>query len=604
MTIYPEGRANKEVHVGPDGELFLATNNILEIAFGEVAPQERYLDVFKRNIEARRDFCTAFGIRYLHVVSPDKHNVYRHSFGDRIKFCLANFFGERTQVDFLYPADHLRSFLPKRVYKRNDTHWTSFGTAQVCALMAKQVGLPAEQVGLGLDEMLASIRPETVEEVGDLASKMTVQEVEHIPVVNRAWESLTLTNNLQAGNDGAVVLVLSRHARSRGRLIIFGDSFLRDSLDFLSVYFREVFFCRSRFLHKEIVAQAQPDYVITENAERYLGYVQPDSEAPPCFMIAPLLAREVDYSVETAAALSSFLNPDCKRFKNILQEKTGWTAYDAQAGDENHKNIESLPEKMRLFRSLQESGKLRAVLSALDRQEPASPLASKLHDLLGEAEPDLDPAESTIIAGLVDQGKVCFDVGAGSGAYSILLGQRVGVEGQVYAFEPAPLNRAYLQRRISDLRLSQITVEPLLISNRMRALTAPGIDVPGQAAGVPSASDIQEMTLDHYVTQTKMARIDLVRLGAGTQAGSVLQGSFNLIAKHRPYIIMQVAYEAGADPKQLERSLNLLRMAGYTLCAIRSKPWPHVKLFPKPDYGQPFRTTLFCYHGPRNDAHS
>ena len=49
---------------------------------------------------------------------------------------------------------------------------------------------------------------------------------------------------------------------------------------------------------------------------------------------------------------------------------------------------------------------------------------------------------------LVHSGMLTFDVGANAGYYTLLLARRVGPNGRVVAFEPNPINVAYLREHL------------------------------------------------------------------------------------------------------------------------------------------------------------
>ncbi|TOL26640.1 hypothetical protein CGI02_10275 [Vibrio parahaemolyticus] len=48
---------------------------------------------------------------------------------------------------------------------------------------------------------------------------------------------------------------------------------------YLSLVYKRVIFCRTRYFHKEVFDNINPDIVLTGNAERYLSHVNSDDRA-------------------------------------------------------------------------------------------------------------------------------------------------------------------------------------------------------------------------------------------------------------------------------------------------------------------------------------
>jgi ADP-heptose:LPS heptosyltransferase/tetratricopeptide (TPR) repeat protein/glycosyltransferase involved in cell wall biosynthesis len=407
-------RLENDVAVADDGELFLASSSrrTLDYAFGRIKPAEKYIEIFRDNIERRKAFCSSMGASYRHFVAPDKHRVYRESFFSNADFSFAEHFVAQSGVDIVYPAEYLRSFLPERVYKRTDTHWSPLGIALICVLVARELGLSEASVEAGKRDILSSLTPMQRRISGDLGSKVSPPEYEFVPVVEPNWRQDRFNNGLTTGNDGILEVVLSGHPNSHGRLVIFGDSYFRECLDFLGVYFREILFCRTRYFHEEAVRAARPDYVITENAERYLGLVAPDADAPPIFMMAPLLGREPRFSVEASAVFSHFLNPTSSVFANLVQKRIGWSRSagfsrevpSAASAVEVAPTVSDLASRMRTAWSFVREKKAAHALEALGTIDHADQGSADIHWLLGNIyrlEGRDDAAEEEFKRGLV-----------------------------------------------------------------------------------------------------------------------------------------------------------------------------------------------------------
>lgn len=324
-------RLDGEVAVGTNDELYLASpeRKTLEYAFGKLRPDRKHVDRFAQNILQRKNFCSERGIKYIHFVAPDKHCVYMEDFlalseNDAI-FSFADYYIEESGASFIYPVDYFRSLFPRRIYKRTDTHWTPYGTAMACALIAREFGLSEDRIQEGLKNSLDSLSERQISISGDLGSKLTPQHTEYVQLVQPAWQEIRMDNNLKTGNDGIIRILLSGNSNSKGKLLIFGDSYGSSCLDFLGAYFREILFCRSRYFHEEIAISARPDYIMTENVERYLALVASDSEAPPMLMMAHLTGKQPQYDVRFATLLSYYLQPKAKQFAKTVASEFGWS---------------------------------------------------------------------------------------------------------------------------------------------------------------------------------------------------------------------------------------------------------------------------------------
>jgi hypothetical protein len=86
------------------------------------------------------------------------------------------------------------------------------------------------------------------------------------------------------GNTGNVCILHSPSSLTGKRLLIFGDSFIKDALPFFAPIFRDIVYIRSPNFQSDIVELIQPDFVITSNAERYLCNVTADSLSSPLLL--------------------------------------------------------------------------------------------------------------------------------------------------------------------------------------------------------------------------------------------------------------------------------------------------------------------------------
>jgi hypothetical protein len=70
-----------------------------------------------------------------------------------------------------------------------------------------------------------------------------------------------------------------------------------------------------------MVAQIRPDFIVTENVERYLSFIKSDDERPPFLLYPYLTVKPVAYSpsrefVEVFSAIMSFPRKRYREFAN------------------------------------------------------------------------------------------------------------------------------------------------------------------------------------------------------------------------------------------------------------------------------------------------
>jgi hypothetical protein len=343
--------AGKEPMVleGGDDYLFLTGGNhrTLSLIREENQPKASSIEAFWSNLQGRRALCQEMGAAYVHLVSPDKAFVQRENFPikigipilERYRQALASTTRDETQAHLCYPLDALRDE-PQQVCSKVDSHFTPIGSLccleSVLKLAIKQHPLSdasnkesrateklsdqgilantphkqeiTNQVDAEKNSCIhppvSSIDPSilrlwvlenTIEQgvwSGDLGSKLDPPREETKATIKIPRSIKLISNQIIRGNDGICdIFINSDHIADSPRALIFGDSFARGLAPMLSRMFGIVMFCRSRYVHDEIVRGFKPQLVISQNAERYLANVTHDDLRPP-FLLYPSLRAE------------------------------------------------------------------------------------------------------------------------------------------------------------------------------------------------------------------------------------------------------------------------------------------------------------------------
>ena len=307
--VPPDPRIQGEVLVADDGELFLVggAHSPLAHALGlrRVAP--RSMENFRYNLAARAQHCQDAGVGFVHLVAPDKQSVLRESFAIPEALSLGERYAAETGAAFCFPVPELRAMAPRPAYETTDTHWSAEGAGVIACLLARRLGLPADDIAAGQALLDRTLVPASKPFAGDLGRKF---EPPRTNVANRRAPGFPVRHydSFAEGNTGTMRLALATGHAPPHRLLIFGDSFLQICMKELTAFFGEVLLCRSPFLHPEIMLGFQPDFVITQNAERYLSVVRSDSEAPPFLLQPQIKGRQVTATPEAMTALAAALS--------------------------------------------------------------------------------------------------------------------------------------------------------------------------------------------------------------------------------------------------------------------------------------------------------
>lgn len=302
------------IHVGRDSWLFLktGTNDIL----GQLERPEAMAELiwaWRSLVSNRERRLRALGIRYRHVVAPDKLVIYdNHLDGITIAPAASPAYrllhaepdlgpawrrGPRalyadwrrrkrwrqTCIDLVAPMRAARDTAD--LYCRTDTHWSFDGCYLAYAEICRAFGT----------EPRADLRdrPFTpVDHDGDLGSAFDpprrapsrAYRIQRDAV--RTYASPIVAAREKAGllhtlHGGANVVYRNETAADPRRLALFGDSFSHVMPYMLTILlaetFREVHFVWSTSLDWSYIARTKPDLVLTEVAERFMAQLPDDS---------------------------------------------------------------------------------------------------------------------------------------------------------------------------------------------------------------------------------------------------------------------------------------------------------------------------------------
>ena len=280
-------RIENEVLLTSNGVAFLAGGNhsVLKFATGELKPSDASIANFRENIGARMRHARDRGIRYAHLIFPDKQSVLEDEFpfGPVVKLGHRYLRGlsEDMRLQVLYPHAELKA--SAEPFYPLDTHLTDAGSLVVLRMLLRAVGIEADR---RLDHIAERIN-KPLHWSGDLGSKLTPRLYQNGLRLDPDWRMASFQSP-GGFNDGLVDILFSPQAPIAQTVLLFGDSFFRMMLDQLGAVFQRVICLRTRYYHPEMIELVKPDIVFSGNAERYLSNVDTDANAS-AFSLYPQL---------------------------------------------------------------------------------------------------------------------------------------------------------------------------------------------------------------------------------------------------------------------------------------------------------------------------
>lgn len=191
-----------------------------------------------------------------------------------------------------------------------------------------------------------------------------------------------------------------------------------------------------------------------------------------------------------------------------------------------------------------------------------------------------EPATTAALLAAVRPGMRVLDVGANFGWFTLLLAQRVGPQGRVFAFEPVSHWRRQLRRHLIANGLAdrvvvvpyglsdQASERPIVVGDSSATLHWAGGEVPR------AVEHVELRALDDAVAALGIDRIDLVKLDLDGHEPRFLRGAAKSLARWRPLVSLEFAqhclHEDGSDVRQ---QAALLHALDYELCQEDGRPY-------------------------------
>lgn len=192
---------------------------------------------------------------------------------------------------------------------------------------------------------------------------------------------------------------------------------------------------------------------------------------------------------------------------------------------------------------------------------------------------------------LCKSGMTVVDIGANIGYYTLLLAKLVGPMGKVIAFEPAQWAFSKLKRNLELNDFDNITLEKKALSNENRQdqvrhfycswpLHTNSEDQIHPIHHGRAMKDIVDFaTLDHYVKQKGIKKIDLIKLDVDGHEFKVIQGAVKTLRSFKPLIVMELSsYTLEEVGDNIADLVSLLSGLGFSFYSERG-----LSMFPSVD---------------------
>ncbi len=176
---------------------------------------------------------------------------------------------------------------------------------------------------------------------------------------------------------------------------------------------------------------------------------------------------------------------------------------------------------------------------------------------------DREKSELEVWTILAEKSNTIFDIGANTGIYS-LLSAKVNPSAKIYAFEPNPVNSRRLKKNIelndcdtifhfetavgdteSDVKFSVPANDEIsLVSSAVGSFSESFFNINYKEIEVP------QTTLDVFVEQKKISKVDLIKIDVEYYELNVLKGALKTLTEQSPAILCEVfMYEVLAGDK-------------------------------------------------------
>ena len=177
---------------------------------------------------------------------------------------------------------------------------------------------------------------------------------------------------------------------------------------------------------------------------------------------------------------------------------------------------------------------------------------------------------------VVKPGMTCLDVGANIGCVTTQLSRLVGPSGRVFGFEPVPHLFQRLKENIALNAFDRVaSLHQMALSRETGQATIKAAQEDCDNQGMASlrntdhphlrrALEIQTITLDQFVREKHLDRIDLIKMDVQGAEPWVIEGGASTLRRLHPHLLLEVSpYDLRSFGKTATDLLRMLEALGY-----------------------------------------
>lgn len=187
-----------------------------------------------------------------------------------------------------------------------------------------------------------------------------------------------------------------------------------------------------------------------------------------------------------------------------------------------------------------------------------------------------EPEETTVFLGLLRPGMTVADIGANFGYHTLQAARKVGPQGRVVAFEPAPRNIELLRQHLTINAITNVTVVPAAVSDvvgeRTLYQSTDNFGAHSLAARNVNSDEyrpvpVQETSIDAWCAAHGIDGFDVVKMDAQGAEGFILRGGRDTFARRRDVVMVLEFWPFGLESLRTspETVLEELRSQGFHL---------------------------------------
>lgn len=161
--------------------------------------------------------------------------------------------------------------------------------------------------------------------------------------------------------------------------------------------------------------------------------------------------------------------------------------------------------------------------------------------------------EIKFVRKLVKRGQKVIDVGANYGIFTLTLAKSVGIEGRVWAFEPASRTAAFLQESVNASRWTHVTIDLSALSDHEGSAklslnqNAELNEIIREEEATGAFETVRLSTLDVSMSHHGWHGIDFIKIDAEGEEEAIIRGGSNFFRQESPLVQYEIKASHGLN---------------------------------------------------------